>query len=196
MKIKIAALRNQLQSNKIKFKKTSTEWTLEYVVKSFKEEVSFPIIIEFAKLAIIVPVTNAWRERGASTVKRIKSTQRSSMKNDLLNALLHISMNGPAANSLEAEQLINRVVERYIDQNPCKVPQIYTPKQIKNAVSTQTEVMDIDEDKDDFITYMDRMEEQSCDFLTTNFDSDDDEYCSCDTDDEYMVKSSDIDVHD
>ena len=69
MKKKIATLRNQLQSNKIKFKKTSTEWTLEYVVKSFKEEVSFPIIIEFAKLAIIVPVTNAWPERGASAVK-------------------------------------------------------------------------------------------------------------------------------
>ena len=103
MKIKIAALRNQLQSNKIKFKKTSTEWTLEYVVKSFKEEVSFPIIIEFAKLAIIVPVTNAWPERGASAVKQIKSRQRSSMKNDLLNALLHISMNGPAANSPEAK---------------------------------------------------------------------------------------------
>ena len=37
------------------------------------------------------------------------------MKNDLLNALLHIFMNGPAANSPEAEQLINRVVERYTD---------------------------------------------------------------------------------
>ena len=44
MKKKIATLRNQLQSNKVKFKKTSTEWTLEYVVKSFKEEVNFPII--------------------------------------------------------------------------------------------------------------------------------------------------------
>ena len=118
------------------------------------------------------------------------------MKNDLLNALLHIFMNGPAANSPEAKQLINRVVEQYTDQNPYRVPQIYTLKQIKNTISTQTEVIDIDEDKDDFTTYMDRMEEQSCDFLTTNFDSDDDEYCSCDTDDEYMVNSSDIDVHD
>ena len=102
----------------------------------------------------------------------------------------------PAANSPEAEQLINRVVERYIDQNPYKASQIYTLKQIKNAISTQTEVMDIDEDKDDFTMYMDKMEEQSCDFLTTNFDSDDDKYCSCDTDNEYMVNSSDIDVHD
>ena len=40
------------------------------------------------------------------------------------------------------------------------------------------------------------MEEQSCDFLTTNFDFDDDEYCSCDTDDEYLMNSSDNDVHD
>ena len=39
------------------------------------------------------------------------------------------------------------------------------------------------------------MEEQSCDFLTTNFDPDDDEYCSCDTDDECMVNRSDINVH-
>ena len=118
------------------------------------------------------------------------------MKNDLLNAMLHITINGPAANSPEAEQLINRVVERYIDQNPHKLPQIYTPKQKRYAISTQTEVMDIDEDKDDFTTYIDRMEERSCDFLTANFDSDDDEYCSYDTDDEYMVNSSDINVHD
>ena len=40
------------------------------------------------------------------------------MKNDLLNALLNISMNGPAANSPEAEQLIIRVMEQYTDQNP------------------------------------------------------------------------------
>ena len=55
--------------------------------------------------------------------------------------------------------------------------------------------MDIDEDKDDFTTYMDRMEEQPFDFVATNFDFDDAQYCSCDTDDEYMVNSSDIDVH-
>ena len=54
-------------------------------------------------------------KQGASAVKRIKSRQRSSMKNDLLNALLHISMNGPAVNSPKAKQLFNRVVERYIN---------------------------------------------------------------------------------
>ena len=130
-----------------------------------------------------------------NVVERIKSRQRSSMKNDLFNALLHISMNGPTANSPEAKQLINRVVEQYVDQNPYKLPQIYIPKQIKNNFYTKY-FMDIDEDKDDFTTFMDKMEEWSCDFLSTNFDSDDNEYCSCETDDEYMVNSSDIDVHD
>ena len=98
MKKKISTLKNHLQLNKIKFKMTSTEWTLEHILNSFKGEVSFPKVLEFAKLAIIVPVTNAWRERGASAVKRIKSRQQSTMKNELLNALLHISMNGPPAN--------------------------------------------------------------------------------------------------
>ena len=59
MKLKIATLRNQLQMNKIKFKKTSGKWTLEDILYSFKGEVSFPVVTEFEKLAIIVPVTNS-----------------------------------------------------------------------------------------------------------------------------------------
>ena len=85
MKKKISTLNNQLQLNKIEFKMTSTEWTLEHILISFKGELCFPKVLEFAKLAIIVPVTNAWPERGARAVKRIKSRQRSTMKNDLLN---------------------------------------------------------------------------------------------------------------
>ena len=59
MKLKTATLRNQLQMNKIKFKKTSGKWTLEDILYSFKGEVSFPVVTEFEKLAIIVPVTNS-----------------------------------------------------------------------------------------------------------------------------------------
>ena len=59
MKLKIATLKNQLQMNKIKFKKTSAKWTLEDILYSFKGEVSSPVVTEFEKLAIIVPVTNS-----------------------------------------------------------------------------------------------------------------------------------------
>ena len=137
MKKKISTLKNQLQLNKIKFKMTSTEWSLEHFLNSFKGEVSFPKVLEFAKLAIIVPVTNVWPERGASAVKRIKSRQWST-KNDLLNALLHISMNDPPVSSPEAEHLISRVVEQYCEQKHNKVPQIYVTSKISRTIYTQT----------------------------------------------------------
>ena len=60
MKNNIATLRKQLQLNKIKSKKTLTEWTLEDFLNSFKVRVRFPVVAEFAILAIIVPVSNAW----------------------------------------------------------------------------------------------------------------------------------------
>ena len=103
MKKKLSTLRAQLELNGIKLKQTSTEWTLEYVLNSFKDDITFPFMVKFTKLAAIVPITNAWPERGTSAVKRIKSRQRSTMKNDLLNGLLHISLNGPPFGSPEAE---------------------------------------------------------------------------------------------
>ena len=57
----------------------------------------------------MLPVTNAWRERGASAVKRVKSRMWSTMKNDLLNSLLHLSINGPSANK-EADQILEYVM--------------------------------------------------------------------------------------
>ena len=65
-------------------------------------------------------------ERGASAVKRIKSRMRSKMKNDFLNFLLHISINGPPANSKEADQLLERVCNAYANEKYKKIPQVYT----------------------------------------------------------------------
>ena len=79
------------------------------------------MVIELSKLDMIISVTNAWPERSVSAVKRIKIRSRSAVKNDLLNALLHISMNGPPANRPEAEPLINRVVDQYIEQRPTNI---------------------------------------------------------------------------
>ena len=65
---------NQLQLNKIGLKKTLIEWILEHILNSFKGEVNSPMVTE------LLHVTNAWPERGASAVKRIKSRQRSKIK--------------------------------------------------------------------------------------------------------------------
>ena len=125
MKKRLSSLRAQLQLNKIKFKQTSTEWTLEHVLNTFKDDVAFSFIIKFAKLVAIVPITKAWPERGANAVNRIKSRQRSNMKNDLLNSLLNFSLNGPPVGSAAAENLLNRVVDKYCEAKHDKKPSIY-----------------------------------------------------------------------
>ena len=62
---------------------------------------------------LTLPVTNAWPEHGAITVKQVKSCTRSTMKNDLLNALLNILINGPAYNSKEAKQLNSEAAMKF-----------------------------------------------------------------------------------
>ena len=80
-------------------------------------------ICELAKIALITPVTNAWPERGAIAAKRVKSRMRSTMKNDLQNSLLHISINGPSVNSKEADQLLERVCHAYVtNEKHKKIP--------------------------------------------------------------------------
>ena len=173
MKTKLSTLKSQLLDNKLKFKKTSTEWTLNYILKKYKDENDFDKIFTLAKIVNIVPVTNVWPELGASAVKRVKSRQRSSMKNDLLNALLHITLNGPPVNGPEAESLINRVTEDYSKQSHRKTPKIYAQKWIGNTMSTQTEMFEIDDDVEDLISKISEKNEQDTNFLPTNIGDDD-----------------------
>ena len=184
MKKKLSALKSQLQTNKLKFKKTSTEWTLEHILNRYKNEDDFQKVVELAKIANIVPVTNAWPERGASAVKRIKTRQRNTMKNDLLNALLHISLNGPLVNSPEAACLIDRVTEQYSEQNHRRVPKIYTGRKVGSTTSTQTEVVEFDDSVEEFEIIIKEMGEQGKDFLPSNMDCDNDSSSSDDEDEE------------
>ena len=105
-------LKESLPNNNLKLKKTASEWTLPYVVKGPRGD-NYIYICELAKIALITQVTNAWPERGASDVKRVKSRTSSTMKNGLLNSLLHISINGPFAKCKEDEKLLERVCHAY-----------------------------------------------------------------------------------
>ena len=69
----------------MKIKIASMEWLLKQIVKRFSEAEEYQQICWMIKLALTVPVTNTWPERGGSAIKRIKTRNRSSMKNDLLN---------------------------------------------------------------------------------------------------------------
>ena len=68
-----------------------------------------------AKLALTVPVTNAWLEHGGSAIKRMKTRNRRSMKNDPLNVLLMISIINSACNTTAADTLIKQACVEFQD---------------------------------------------------------------------------------
>ena len=55
----------------------------------------YPKLVWIAEIILSLPMSNAWLERGASAVKRVKSRLPGSMTNQMLEALLHISINVP-----------------------------------------------------------------------------------------------------
>ena len=68
-------------------------------------------LVWIAETILSLPVSNAWPERGASAVKRIKSRLRSRMSNQILEALLQISIYGPPVS--KAEDLVKETVKTW-----------------------------------------------------------------------------------
>ena len=98
---------------------TSTDWCLQKLM-FLKDLVPFnlPLIAKLAEAVISLPVSNAWPERGASSLKLMKTRLRSRMKNDMLNALLHILINSPKVGSKEFEGVIDASVRAWLAAKP------------------------------------------------------------------------------
>ena len=97
--------------------KSPTEWTLEKMLSmrtTFQHFV--PGLLYLAELCTSLPVSNAWPERGASAVKRLKTQMRSRLKNDMLSTLIHITLNGPEVK--ESDQLIKATVKEWMKIKP------------------------------------------------------------------------------
>ena len=97
-----------------KGKSTSTEWCLNYLLSLSVYRQFFPRLTFIAEVAASLPVTNAWPERGASALKNIKTKHRNRIKNDMLEALLHVSVNGPDSNSVGAEKIVKQAVSNWL----------------------------------------------------------------------------------
>ena len=80
---------------------TSTTWTLHRVTSQPSLAHSFPVLSSLAECCLSIPVSNAWPERGASALKRVKARLRDRLKNDLLRQALHVSINGSPIESDE-----------------------------------------------------------------------------------------------
>ena len=76
----------------------------------------YPMLSFIAEVCLSCPVSNAWPERGASVLKWQKNRLRSRIQNDLLNSLLHVSINGPKQQSKELPSLIRDVVAEWLKE--------------------------------------------------------------------------------
>ena len=59
------------------------------------------------------PVSNAWPERGASCVKRVKTRFRTTLKIDMLQSVLQVSINGPVTGTDNSKGLTKRSVKAW-----------------------------------------------------------------------------------
>ena len=101
----------------------------------------YPKLVWIAEIILSLPMSNAWPERGASAVKRIKSRFRSSMTNQMLEALLHISINGPPVS--KAQELVKEAVESWSKaKKRRKLPPPASPDATSSG-NSQTEVQAI-----------------------------------------------------
>ena len=127
-------LKENLAANKLKLQYTATEWALKQICTSTVDIDEYPIISSISKIAYITPVSNAWPERGGSAIKRIKTNSRSTMKDDALNALLMVSLNGPEPGTPDAKSLIRRAASKYTEKKRYKKAPVMKQK----VVGTQT----------------------------------------------------------
>ena len=97
--------------NKELTSQTPTDWLLHHMLSNQSTYSHFPAeLLCLAEVCMSLPVSNAWPERGASAVKRLKTRLRSSLKGDMLESLMHITINGPEVQ--ECEGLVKKAVKK------------------------------------------------------------------------------------
>ena len=103
---------------------TSTQWFLSHLMKSKSEyQPLFGELLLIAEPAVTLPVSTAWPERGASALKIVKNSCRSRLQNDMLEAMFHVKINGPALGSPKMESLLKQAVEKWLSKkNRKKLP--------------------------------------------------------------------------
>lgn len=63
------------------------------VIEQALLKVSYRFSVDAARICLTQPMSNAVVERGASAVKRVKTRQKSRLKNNMLSTCLHVSIN-------------------------------------------------------------------------------------------------------
>lgn len=129
-------------------KLSGAEWVMQHLVKQkFSYWGHFPLMITVIEALLVILVSNAWPERGASKEKLIKNRLQSLLKGDMLNSLMHISLNGPPVTSEDGQKVIKESVVSWLAaKNRKKLPTLPTaagpstqPKPAKHGTNTCTQ---------------------------------------------------------
>ena len=129
---------------------TTTTWTLQHLLQQPSYGFFYPMLTQLAECCLSLPVSNAWPERGASALKRIKTKLKSRLSNSMLQSLLQMSMNGPPINSKETEDIIEGCIKvwtlqkkkRKMPKPPTNTSQENTSKQMVKMVDAGVQVSD------------------------------------------------------
>lgn len=127
----------------------STQWFLSHLMKSKSEyQPFFGELLFIAEAAITLPVSNAWPERGASALKIVKNRCRSHLQNDMLEAMLHVKINGPSLGSPKMESLVKQAVETWLSQKhrknlPSRQHALLTTTEVPLPEHIPKEVVDV-----------------------------------------------------
>lgn len=81
-------------------------------------------------------MSNAWPERGASALKNTKTRHRNRIQNDLLDALLQVTVNGPKCE--DAGELVKRAVCRWMTEKERRKLAVRKVRPEKETVTAAT----------------------------------------------------------
>ena len=76
----------------------------------------FPHLGSVTEAILVLPISNAWPEHGASFIKRIKTRLRLGLSNKMLERLLHFSVNGPDVCTEECKKIITEAAKLCLSQ--------------------------------------------------------------------------------
>jgi hypothetical protein len=95
---------------------TPTEYCLQHILQLVTPfGPSFPMLSKLAEVILSMPVSNAWPERGASAVKRIKTRLRNRISNKMLETVMHVNINGADPTSTDAEEVVTQSVQLWYE---------------------------------------------------------------------------------
>lgn len=98
---------------------SSTAWFLFQLMNNkVNYQPFFGMLLHIAEVALTLPVSNAWPERGASAMKLVKTRCRNSLQNDMLESLLMVLINGPSMK--DCGQVVKLAVKMWLGERKGK----------------------------------------------------------------------------